>query len=409
MYFKPAGNGPGSQGTGMGIAVFFFFYNMAAGLLIPYLPQYFKSLGYSGVQLATVQSLSYVALIFIPPIWGMISDHTQRPAALLRLACATATLAFMPMLWVTSYVPIFIVMAIYALTLSPVTTLADTVAVIEAKRLGTEYGRLRMWGTIGYIISVWSFSYWLSHGGKIVQVLPLGFALILAYLLVSFFNPSTKVDLHRKPPSFADARGLLARPEFLAFLLAELIHWMCLAPFYVFFTIHLNDLGVGSYVGIAIASGACTEVFMMWNFGALRRRVPILMLLALCSLISSFRWFCNSYLDQGVAIAVVNALHCFTFAACYVGSIVHIERTVPPQLLATGRALFSAVVLGLGGVMGSLMAGMLYDRGHGKLAFLGAGILELCTPLLLLLSWRLSLREGSGARTEPECERVGVV
>ena len=358
----------------MRIAVFFFFYNMATGLLVPYLPQYFKSLGLTGVELASIQALGNFALIFVPPIWGLIADRTQKPAWLLKLACGSAAVAFVPMLWTNTvpppgYLKLFVIMALYSLLLSPVVALADTVAVIEARRLGTEYGRLRLWGSLGYIVTVASFSAWLTRGGKIEHVLPFGMVLICAYLVASMFNNAT-AELHRIPPSLADAGRLLKKPEFLCFLLAELIHWMALAPFYVFFTIHMKDLHLSSYVGIGIGIGAFTEVMMMWSFQIIRRRVPLLLLLGVCSLISSFRWLCDAYLDNGVYIILVQSLHCFTFAACYVGSIVYMERTVPPQLLATGRAMFSSIVMGLGGVLGSILAGKLYDIGQGKLRFL---------------------------------------
>jgi PPP family 3-phenylpropionic acid transporter len=261
--------------------------------------------------------------------------------------------------------------------------------------LGTDYGRLRLWGTIGYIVSVLCFTLWLWRGGSFYDVPMVGLALIASYMLAALFNSESPIDLHRTPPSLADAGRLLAQPAFLVFLLAQLVHWMALQPFYLLFTIHLTDLNLRDYAGVSVAVSAATEVVLFFCFGALCRRVPILLLMGFAGVVSSFRWFCNSNVQSGPAFVAIQAMHCFSFGACYAGSIVYMERTVPPQLLATGRALFSSLVLGLGGVLGVLLAGTLYDAGNGKfgggkLAFRSAGFLDMLTPVLLFVAWRLA-------------------
>ena len=371
----------------MCIAVFYLFYFLAAGLLVPYLPLYMKSLGFNGAQISNVSSLSYAGLIFIPPIWGVIADRTRRPAMLLKIASATTALIFVAMLWSQSFAAIAVVIGLYSISVAPITTLADTVAVVEARRLKTEYGRLRVWGSFGYVVSAFSFSAYLARYHYIQDVIPVALAMIFGYAAVSLFNHPPAAEARHHPPSFSDARQLLMRPSFVLFLMAELAHWTALSAYYSFFTIHLDDLGHQRYFGLAAVLAVATEIMTMWSFGSIRRRMPVMAILVIASLVSSARWFMVSQVTNGPALAALQALHAFTFAGCYVGSIAYMEEAVPPSLLATGRALFSSLVMGLGGVLGTMMAGRLYDRGHGQLAFFGSGVLELLTPLLLAASW----------------------
>ncbi len=370
------------------IAGFYFFYFLAAGLLVPFLPPYLKqTLGFDGTQVATISALAYAGMIFIPPIWGMISDRTRQPAKLLKIASFITAVSFVPMLWAKSYAAVIVVMGVYALAIAPITTLADTVCVFEARRIGTEYGRLRMWGSFGYVVSGTLFSAYVNRTGRDADVVPLSLLMIVGYAVVSALNNPPLAEARHSPPTLHDARRLLMRPSFALFLGAEFIHWTALSAYYLLFTIHMTDLHAKQYMWITVMISVATEMLLMWTFGSIRRRVPVMVILVVASVVSSARWLLVSQMTDGVAVAALQGLHCFSFAACYVGSITYMERAVPTPLLATGRALFSSLVMGLGGVVGTMLAGRQYDIGHGQRAYFVSGILELGTPVLLLASW----------------------
>lgn len=378
------------------IAGFYLFYFLAAGLLVPFLPPYLTgSLKFTATQASTIMSLTYAGMIFVPPIWGMISDRTRNPARLLKIASVITAISFVPMLWAHDYRTVIVVMLFYALAIAPLTTLADIVAVFEARRLGTEYGRLRMWGSFGYFISGVLFSRYLTRTNRDADVVPFALAMIVCYAVVAAFNNPPVMEARHAPPSFHDAKRLLMRPSFGIFLTAEFIHWTALSAYYLLFTMHLTNLHGKQYMWITIFVSVATEMLLMWSFGSVRRRVPPLAILAVASFISSARWLLVSQMTDGFSVACLQALHCFTFAGCYVGSITYMEQAVPVQLLATGRALFSSLVMGLGGVVGTLLAGKLYDHGQGQCAFYWSGILELATPPLLLACWWVARNEST--------------
>jgi PPP family 3-phenylpropionic acid transporter len=378
----------------MRIAAFYFVFYMSMGLLVPYLPSYFKSLGCSGQQLALISSLGYLAAIFVPPVWGVLADRTRRPGLLMKLACLSAALAFVPMLWTTSFAAVFAAMAGYSLLVAPVIPLADTVAVAEARRMKTEYARLRLWGSIGFIVSALSFGLYLDHGGAFGHVPATVLAVMACYVVVALFNRPVPSEDKHPPPTLADARRLIAQPAFLLFLAGTLIHWAALSAYYLLFTIRLGDLHIGpKYAGWAFTFGVTAEILMMWCFRPLRQRVPVLLILAAASLLTSLRWLLVAYVENGPALAVIQIGHGFTFGACYVGSIAYLEESVPPQLMATGRALFASLVMGLGGMLGNMLAGTLYDIGGGGLAFLTSGLMELLVPLFLFAAWRASVAQ----------------
>jgi len=379
----------------MRIASFYFIYFSCIGLIVPYLAAYFRTLGFTGHEVSTAMSLSPLAMIFIPPIWGLVADRTQRPALILCVACAGVMLSFLPLMWADRFLICVAIMGINALFHSPITALSDTVAVQEAKRMGTTYARLRLWGSIGFMVSSLSFGWYRSCGGSL-NVLPMAItgSLVLAFMSACLIRqPKERVRL--APPALKDVWRLIRRPSFLTFLIAGAIHWSSCSPSFILFTIHLEDLKIDPiYAGIAFFLGVAAEVIMMWGYRHVEKRISLFPLMGLSFALTSLRWFVMARIDDGLTLAVIQVLHAFTFGAFYVGVITYLDETVPPALRATGRALFTSISIGLGGLVGHQLAGLMYDLGQaheiggGKLAFHVAAAVEWLAPIALYLSYR---------------------
>lgn len=373
----------GLHGILMAVAAFYFAYFAATGVLIPYLPPYLRGLGLSGSQIGVIGALTPAMSLLAPPLWGFAADRLQRPALVLRAVTAGAALAFAPLLVASSFGALALAVAGYAFFSTGIIPLADAIAVVEARRLSTDYARLRLWGSIGFIATSSLFGLWLAGRGSPASVVPVALALIAAHAAVAHSVPATRAVGH--PPGLADAARLATDGRLLLFMGGAMLHWAAAAPFHQFFAIHLRDLGVPeSFVGAGIAVGVSAEVVVMWRFRSIAARLPIFGVIGLAYGAGAVRWWLMGFVQDGAALAAIQALHGISFGAFLVGSIAHLERTVPEELRATGRALFSAVVFGLGGIAGMLLAGVLYDAGGGAAAFRSAAVLEVLAPLGLL-------------------------
>jgi PPP family 3-phenylpropionic acid transporter len=77
-------------------------------------------------------------------------------------------------------------------------------------------------------------------------------------------------------------------------------------------------------------------------------------------------------------------LHGLTFGAFYVASVAFLSRCVPPELRASGQALFAAVTFGIGGLVGYAASGAGYDWLGGPRLFAVAAALEVAAAVLVL-------------------------
>jgi PPP family 3-phenylpropionic acid transporter len=99
---------------------------------------------------------------------------------------------------------------------------------------------------------------------------------------------------------------------------------------------------------------------------------------------SAVRWGGMALVSSPEGMVLIAPLHGMTFGAFYVASVAFLSRRVPPELRASGQALFAAFTFGLGGLVGYLSSGVGYDWLGGHRLFAVAGVVELVAAGLVL-------------------------
>lgn len=356
------------------------------GLLLPFLPVHFLALGFTGSQVATLSSVSPVAMLVVPPLWGYLADRTGRASSLLLIATSGWAMAMALQLGVASFWMALLVMMIQAFFGPSLSALADALAVGAALRTGVPFARIRLWGSIGFIVTSFSFGQALAQGVHPSRVLLAGLtvatiAVLFAALVHRSSPPANGLG---RPPSISEAAGLLRQRSLLLFLVMSGFHWASFTPYNLFLTPHLTQVtGTKAFIGPSLALGVGAEVLGMRYFDVLQRRVPLFGLLGLSFALNAGRWWVMTWGESGPLLVLLQVLHGFGFGVFFVGSVAYLERAVPPALRSTGRALFGAVAFGLGGVGGNQLAGWLFDHGGTRGAFRASVFLELIALMLL--------------------------
>jgi PPP family 3-phenylpropionic acid transporter len=196
-------------------------------------------------------------------------------------------------------------------------------------------------------------------------------------------------------PGRAEVGALLRDRTQQALLVACSLHWLACAPFHLFFGLLVRDRGLPSAVtGLGMAAGVAAEVaFLLW-FPRLEGRFRLRTLLAVAFAGSALRWVLLSRAEGAVAVIALQLLHGLTFGLFWGSAVAALGRVVPPQLRATGQAIFSAVVFGGGNALGYQLSGLAYDHyGVAAPLFWWAGLIEL-VPLTGVLIARRRYRFG---------------
>jgi PPP family 3-phenylpropionic acid transporter len=253
--------------------------------------------------------------------------------------------------------------------------IADVVAIEVAPAAGTSYGRLRLWGSLGFIAAVLPASRFVDpHGALLFPAVTT--AVVFAALLASLRLPAGPA--RAEPPRPGAARRWLAESDFRLFLVAVFLGQSGHVAYDLCFSMHLFDLGVApATVGVAWALGTACEVLMMAYSAPLFRAYAPATLFALALGSASVRWALIALVRSSALLLALQPLHALSFGLCWLASVNFTSRRFPSHSLATGQGLV-ATVTGAGSVLGMITWGSLYQRVGGPPVFAGAAAFSAC-------------------------------
>lgn len=360
---------------------FYILYFGTIGITLPFLPAWFKSEGLSASQVGLLLALQPTMALAAPPLWGWLADRLGRADRVLTGIAVGAVLGFLPLLWAQTLPAMFAAMAAYAFFASSITTLVDSLALQRVTLHGGTYARLRMYGSLGFVLASTSFGLLVDEVDRRTVLVPV--ALMGAYALWSLSLRARSAAVPSRSPLAGWA--LLRHRDLALVLAASCLHWLACAPFHGTFGIHVVGLGLDPWViGVSAGVGVVAEIAVMFAYPQLTRRIKPRHVLFISFVASALRWAGMAVVDAPGAIVALSVLHGLTFGSFYVASVGFIALRVPEALRSTGQALLVSITFGLGGLLGYLGAGVGYEWLGGHRLFAVAAVLELLPALLIL-------------------------
>lgn len=360
---------------------FYFLYFGALGVTLPFFPAYLKSLSLSASEVGVLLALPPLFSLFAPPLWGHLADRTGRGDLVLNVVSFGACACFSVLLWASHFASLIPVLAAYALFSSSVTPLIDSLTLQRIALWGGSFARVRLFGSLGFVLASSMFGMSVARIDRATVVVPL--CLMAAYSAWSLSIRARSESI--APPRPFSGLHLLADRDLAVFLAATCLHWIACAPFHGTFSIHVQALRLPpSVVGLAAGLGVLAETAFMYFYPRFSTRFAARHVLFLAFFASALRWAGMAVVDRAAFIILLSLLHGLTFGAFYVASVAYVAATAPPQLRASGQALFASATFGIGGLIGYLASGIGYDALGGHRLFAAAGLVDLLAAGLIL-------------------------
>jgi PPP family 3-phenylpropionic acid transporter len=340
---------------------YYFFYFAFIGAFSPYFGLYLQSLSFSAWDIGLLMSQMQLMRLFAPYVWGVLADRLAQRIVVVRLAALLSLLGFLAFFTVRSFEAMLIAMALLAFFWSAALPLVETVTFDHLRQEPARYSRIRLWGSIGFIVAV-------MGTGAVLDSLPLPSLLwvivgtligILFYALAVPEAPSQpSADEHL--PVAALLRQTRIRALFAACFAMSAAH----GALYVFYSIHLADHHYSTFlVGSLWSLGVLAEIVVFFFMVGLLRRFGLRTILLVSFTAAVVRFL---MIGWGVAwlsvIVLAQLLHGLTFGAYHAAAIVAINRWFPGRCQARGQALYSSISFGAGGLVGSLLSGWTWER-----------------------------------------------
>ncbi len=355
-------------------SLFLFTHYAQAGTFITYASLFFAARGMTVPQIGVLMSLVQVMRIFGPNLWGWVADHTQRRVVVLRATVLGAAIAFSGLFFGASFAHFVAVMVLFNLFTSAVTPLSEALMLSHMRGDLTHYGRIRLWGSIGFIAAVMAASFGLQWLG--VEAFPW---IVLGMMLSAFAASMRLAEAPRQaeggpaPPLM----GVLAKPEVIAFFGSSALMVAAHTSLYVFYSLYLEQAGYSKpVIGAMWSLGVLAEVVFFYFQASFLKRYAARQLLMLAFALAAIRFIAIGAGGAYLAVLVVaQLLHAVTFAVHHAAVLAGMQRWFSGALQARGQALYISTAYGIGATAGGLFMSLCWDRlGPSSIYYVAAGL-----------------------------------
>jgi len=349
------------------MSVFYFAVFLSAGLYLPFWPVWLESRGLGPVEIGLLYAIGRFTRILTNPLIAHVVDRRgdrRKPMVLLSLGATVAFAAYELCSEMWQFALVAVVVGAMWGTINP---LGDSLALVNARQGRLNYGRVRLWGSISFILATLA-------GGQILDVCPesaIFWSLLATFAVVTvvcLITPDTRVEA---PPVqsnvFRVFWRLMSEPRFALFILASALLQTSHLVVYIFGTLHWRDAGIDDFIiGVLWAEGVVAEI-VLFSFGAaLTARFGAAGLLMMAAVAGVMRWPLLAFSTDLSVLFVAQALHGVTFGAAHLGAMAFLSRAIPPSLSATAQTLHGAVALGVvSGVISPMLGGLYGSWGGG--------------------------------------------
>lgn len=369
-------------------------FNAAAflviGVQLPFWPVWLAGHGLDAQQIALVFAAAIWAKVIATPAIGALADRIGHRRAVMVALAGIACLGYAALWPVRGFWLLLALNLLAGVAQSALLPLGDAVTLAAVRERGLDYGRIRVWGSLSFVLAS-------VGGGAALAIMPASANdhdnRVLALVLVaSLVLVGACLAIPSSPAGRRGARGaasaaasrwraiqqFLRDPRFWLLLISASALQASHQLYYGFGTLYWRGLGFSdTVIGILWAEGVVAEIALFWYGAPIVARLGPLGLLVLGGIGGIVRWSLMGLVPGFPAAAALQLLHSLTFGASHLGAMYMLARSVPPAAAASAQSLYAALSAGLGSGLVMLAAGALYAAYGGRaylfMALLSAG------------------------------------
>lgn len=355
------------------LSLFYFFYFSIIGVYVIFMPKVLDMLGYAPMEIGIIFSAAPLVRFIVPFVFIR--------GLKLSLTTFYVALGFMIMGALGFYLSVESFYKLLASNIILGIGLSLALPYIELIALGAigkeRYGKVRLFGSLGFILVALVLVKFLSSASVALGTM----------LTLTIFTSIIALYVASK------AKTTLAKTEECVNDISLLSHWqlwlgltlmqVSFGAFYNFFTIYETNYGITLDMTIYLWTfGVIMEIAMLYFQGRLLSG-NLLILLQITTFASAIRWFLLFSFPQSLPLLFFSqSLHALSFALFHTAAISYLYQLYKHKSLA--QQFFSGITYGLGGFLGALVSGYIYEI-YPKYLFLSSTLLALLAFLFITL------------------------
>jgi PPP family 3-phenylpropionic acid transporter len=360
---------------------FYFLYFAALSSLMPFFVLFYQRLGFGGAQIGLLTGIPPLITLFAAPFWTSLADARRWHKVVMGLGIIISALVVFLLPSLTGFAAVFVMIILFNMFLSPVSSLADSGTMTMLGDERAMYGRIRLGGTIGWGL-------FAPIAGALVENygLKIGFWTFSALMLMNFFV-SRKFVHSSHQESGAHPMGirlLLTNRRWISFLLISLLGGIGSFSAAAYLFPYMAELGASELtMGLALTISTLTELPVFFLGHRLVKKFGSYGLLTLTLVMFSVRAFLYAAASTPSMVLLVQAFGGMIFPAMWMAGVAYADENAPAGLKSSGQGLFGAVSFGVGSAVSGFIAGPLLESIGGRGMFLVLGIVIMVGLILV--------------------------
>jgi len=374
----------------LGFSTFFLY----VGLYLPYFPIWLQSRDLTPLQISTVFSMSLVIRVLASGQVLAFADTQKDRSTVLSVLYVLSAITILLYLPAETFIPILLVTLLYNFFFNPTLPLLDAITLAGVRRFDADYGKIRIWGSVVFILANMGGGAILAGYNPDVILYALLASMALG-ALCSFAIPRIgRVSPYKKEAAanrWSIWRKFLSNREFVRVLLATGLAQASHAFLYGFGSIYWQSIGYsGTMIGLFWAIGVVAEVILFQFAKGLFRRISAVQMIIIGCIGGALRWVLFPFVEGEAAFLLLQILHGASFGATHIGLMQYILESVPEENIGAAQ--------GAGFVLGGVAMGLAVFASGPLYAAWGAGgfwvMAGMCVVGLALLAPKI----GSGRK-----------
>lgn len=362
----------------------YFFYFAYLGAFAPYFSLYLNGLGIAAAGIGIIIALPQLVRIVAPHLWGWLADRDGRVLRVARAGSIAGTAIFCALFGAGSFEAVFVIVLLMSFCLSAALPLLETTTLAHLGAHTGRYGRIRVWGSLGFIAAVTLTGYALDVLAVSVLLWIMLAVLIAASVLLMLVPEGPRVDHSDESISIAQ---VLRRPPVIALFVACALMSVAHGPYYTFYSIFLVDHGYAkSAVGWLWTLGVICEIAIFYWLAHLLRAFSLHAVLIASFALATVRFLVIGWFADSLAMLLfAQTLHAASFGSFHAAALGFVNKFFSGRHQARGQAIYTSLAFGVGGTLGGIYAGSAWQWLGPSLTFSGAA---LCAFAGMLILWR---------------------
>lgn len=368
--------------------LYYFAFMGGWGFINPFLNLFYVSLGFSGKQIGLISSTSAIVGMIASPIWVSFVKRHPRAQRLLQVAIVLGATGYYLLGRQTNYLPVIFIIFLHALAASGVMPLSDSMAVTISQESGKGYGSVRVWASLGWIVSVLISGQLVGCFGYIAGFIGVSVMWLLAATLVFFIQPRyfTRPDQPRPNLRLAIQR-VLQDKTLIGFAIALIFIGFLNSGVLQFENVFLAELGASKQlISVAGTLSVMVELPFMIYADRIVHHVGVHRMMMIAITMTVFQRLIVLLLPFIATIMIIRFIGGVAFSFYTISFIGLISSRTQSSETGTVLALYSVTIASLVNIVAAPVGGAIFDAVGARWLYAFAAVGYITAVLCLWLT-----------------------